>query len=63
MVGNTELVATSFALLIVPFLVYGAIWLMGRLAVSDGGTAERAVPPTHERPSRVIPGTRSEEAD
>lgn len=64
MVGNTEIVVTSFALIVVPFLTYGAIWAMGRFVVSDGSkNQQRTVPPSHDRPSRVIPGTRSDEAD
>ncbi len=64
MVGNVALFVTSVALLCTPFFAYGLLWGLGYVFVGKSGpTTERVVPSTQNRPSRVIPGTRSDETD
>ena len=65
MEGNFELFVTSMVLLATPFVACGALWLLARLVAGTqgGGGTGRTVPPSTTTGGRVVPGTRSDDAD
>lgn len=65
MEGNLELFVTSMVLLATPFVACGALWLVARLVAGMGrsGGTGRTVPPSTTTGGRVVPGTRTDDAD